>query len=380
VKRPIRVLELRSVRGTGGGPEKTILLTAARTDQALIKVTVCYIRDARDQVFAIGERARALGVDYVEPVERGSFDPRILAELTALIASRGIDIIHAHDYKTDVLTWFLARRTGAIPLSTAHGWSGHSVRERWLYYPLDKRLLARYPRVIAVSSDVRGELLRYGARDDRVTVVLNGIDAEQFRRDPARSLVARHAFGLTSEEIAVVAVGRLEPEKRFDLLLRAFAPLAARRPGLKLFIAGDGSSRQMLEAERERLGLGRASRLLGHVADPTDVYQAADVFVQSADNEGTPNAVLEAMAFEVPIVATDAGGTRELIRHGEDGLVVPRGDETALSAAIGSVMTDRAAARYRAESARARVESDLAFKTRVRRVDAIYEELADARR
>jgi glycosyltransferase involved in cell wall biosynthesis len=380
VTRPIRVLELRSVRGTGGGPEKTILLTAARTDRARIRVTVCYIRDARDRVFAIGERARALGVDYVEPVERGSFDLRILAELTALIASRDIDIIHAHDYKTDVLTWFLARRTGAIPLSTAHGWSGHSVRERWLYYPLDKWLLARYPRVIAVSSDVRGELLRYGAREDRVTVVLNGIDAEQFRRDPARNLVVRHAFGLTSEEIAVVAVGRLEPEKRFDLLLRAFAPLAARRPELKLFIAGDGSSRQMLEAERERLGLGRASRLLGHVADPADVYQAADVFVQSADNEGTPNAVLEAMAFEVPIVATDAGGTRELIRHGEDGLVVPRGDERALSAAIGSVMTDRAAARSRAESARARVESDLAFKTRVRRVDAIYEALVDARR
>jgi glycosyltransferase involved in cell wall biosynthesis len=380
VNRPIRVLELRSVRGTGGGPEKTILLTAARTDRARIKVTVCYIRDARDRVFAIGERARALGVDYVEPLERGSFDPRILAELTALIASRDIDIIHAHDYKTDVLTWFLARRTGAIPLSTAHGWTGHSVRERWLYYPLDKWLLARYPRVIAVSSDVRGELLRYGARDDRITVVLNGIDAEQFRRDPTRRLLARHALGLTSEEIAVVAVGRLEPQKRFDLLLRALVPLAARRPELKLFIAGDGSSRQMLEAERERLGLGRASRLLGHVADPADVYQAADVFVQSADYEGTPNAVLEAMAFEVPIVATDAGGTRELIRHGEDGLVVPRGDERALSAAIGSVMTDRAAARYRAESARARVESDLAFKTRVRRVDAIYEELVDARR
>jgi glycosyltransferase involved in cell wall biosynthesis len=380
VNRPIRVLELRSVRGTGGGPEKTILLTAARTDQARIKVTVCYIRDARDRVFAIGERARALGIDYVEPIELGSFDPRILAELSALIASRDIDIIHAHDYKTDVLTWFLARRTGAIPLSTAHGWTGHSVRERWLYYPLDKWLLARYPRVIAVSSDVRDELLRYGARDDRVTVVLNGIDAEQFRRDPTRRLLARHALGLTSEEIAVVAVGRLEPQKRFDLLLRALVPLAARRPELKLFIAGDGSSRQMLEAERERLGLGRASRLLGHVADPADVYQAADVFVQSADYEGTPNAVLEAMAFEVPIVATDAGGTRELIRHGEDGLVVPRGDERALSAAIGSVMTDRAAARYRAESARARVESDFAFKTRVRRVDAIYEELVDARR
>jgi glycosyltransferase involved in cell wall biosynthesis len=251
-------------------------------------VTVCYIRDGRDPVFAIGDRARALGVDYVEPVERGSFDPRILAELTTLISSRDIDIVHAHDYKTDVLTWFLARRTGAVPLSTAHGWTGHSVRERWIYYPLDKWLLARYPQVIAVSSDVRSELLRYGAPDDRVTVVLNGIDADRFRRDPARRVVARHALGLSADEIAVVAVGRLEPQKRFDLLLRAFAPLANRRPELKLFIAGDGGSRQMLETERARLGLSGASRLLGHVADPSDIYQAADLFVQSADYEPMP--------------------------------------------------------------------------------------------
>lgn len=379
MKRPIRVLELRSVRGTGGGPEKTILLGAARSDPARVVVTVCYIRDARDQVFAIGDRARALGVDYVEPVERGSFDPRILAELTTLISSRGIDIIHAHDYKTDVLTWFLARRTGTVSLSTAHGWTGHSIRERWIYYPLDKRLLARYPRVIAVSSDVRSELLRCGASDDRVTVVLNGIDADRFRRDPGRRGVARQALGLSADEIALVAVGRLEPQKRFDLLLRAFAPLAGRRPELKLFIAGDGGSRQWLEAERERLGLTGASRLVGHVADPSDVYQAADLFVQSADYEGTPNAVLEAMAFEVPIVATDAGGTRELIRHAEDGLIVPRGDEHALNAAIDSVITDRAAARYRAESARSRVETDLSFATRMRRVEAIYEALVAER-
>jgi glycosyltransferase involved in cell wall biosynthesis len=373
------VLELRSVRGTGGGPEKTILQGAARSDPARVAVTVCYIRDVRDRVFAIGDRARALGVDYVEPIERGSFDLRILAELTTLVSSRAIDIVHAHDYKTDVLTRVLARRTGAIPLSTAHGWTGHSVRERWIYYPFDKWLLARYPQVIAVSSDVRNELLRHGAREDRVTVVLNGIDADRFRRNPGRRLVARQSLGLAPDEIAIVAVGRLEPQKRFDLLLEAVAPLVARRPAVKVFVAGDGGSRQRLEAERERLGLVNAVRLLGHVADPSDLYQAADVFGQSADYEGTPNAVLEAMAFEVPIVATDAGGTRELVRDGEDGLIVPRGDGGALTSAIESAITDRAAARHRAESARTRVETDLAFETRMRRVEAIYEALVAER-
>jgi glycosyltransferase involved in cell wall biosynthesis len=240
-------------------------------------------------------------------------------------------------------------------------------------------LLARFPRVIAVSSDVRNELVRHGARGDRVTVVLNGIDADRFRRDPTRRAAARHGLGLSADEIAVVAVGRLEPQKRFDVLLRAIAPLMVRHSHVKLFVAGDGSARPGLEAERDRLGLGRSSRFLGHVADPSDVYQAADVFVQSADYEGTPNAVLEAMAFEVPVVATDAGGTRELVRDGEDGLIVARADEQALATAIESVITDRAAARYRAERARDRVETDLAFSTRMRRVEEIYEALADSR-
>ena len=114
---------------------------------------------------------------------------------------------------------------------------------------------------------------------------------------------------------------------------------------------------------------------LGHTADPTDLYHAADLFVQSADSEGTPNAVLEAMAFEVPVVATDAGGTREVLRDGVDGIIVPTGRVDTLTGAIQTVLEHPAEARIRAKAARARVETDLAFETRMRRVEAIYEEL-----
>src|SRR5947207_917056 len=101
MSRPVRVLELRSVRGTGGGPEKTILMGAARADRARFAVTVCYIRDARDGVFSIDGRAAPLGVDYVEVHERHSLDPRIWPELRRLVRERRIDIVHAHEYKTD---------------------------------------------------------------------------------------------------------------------------------------------------------------------------------------------------------------------------------------------------------------------------------------
>ena len=118
---PVRVLELRSVRGTGGGPEKTILLGAAKADPARVRVTVCYVRDERDQVFGLDQRAAALGLDYVEIRESHSFDRRVIPALGELIRERGIDIVHSHEYKTDLLAWWIARRTPVTTLSTAHG-------------------------------------------------------------------------------------------------------------------------------------------------------------------------------------------------------------------------------------------------------------------
>jgi glycosyltransferase involved in cell wall biosynthesis len=372
---PIRVLELRSVRGTGGGPEKTILLGAARSDQSRYLVTVCYVRDRRDDVFKIHERAAAVGVDYVDVWEKNSFDPGIWPQLRKLVRDRRIDIVHAHDYKTDLLAMALGKAEKIIPLSTAHAWTGHSFRES-IYYYFDKKLLARFPHVIAVSSEIKSELIRTGTPADRVTVVLNGIDSEKFFRDPSRVAAARASFGVPEGRTVIGAIGRLEPQKRFDLLMQAFAHLRVKRPDLLLLIAGDGSIRAQLDAEIVRLGLGDSCRLLGHCPDVSIVHHAIDVFVQSSEYEGTPNAVLEAMAFESPIVATAAGGTAELALDGVHGLIIPIHDVDAIVSATENVLADPAAAARRVRAARARVEGDLSFATRMQRVEAIYDGLS----
>ena len=170
-------------------------------------------------------------------------------QLRRLVRERAIDIVHSHDYKTNLLALLLSRATGAAALSTVHGWTGHSFRERWGYYPADKRVLARFPRVVAVSSEIGRELIRCGADPARVTTVLNGIDHRQFRRDPDRVAAARAALGAKAGEIVIGAVGRLEPQKRFDLLLEAFAAIVTRFPQARLFIVGDGSQRQALDAQ-----------------------------------------------------------------------------------------------------------------------------------
>jgi glycosyltransferase involved in cell wall biosynthesis len=377
--RPIRVLELRSVRGTGGGPEKTILLGSARTDPQRFAITVCYLRDARDPVFSVDHKAAGLPIDYMELAEAHSFDLSIFSRLRHVVRERAIDIVHAHDYKTDVLAWLLGKAEGVTPMATAHGWTGHSRRERAVYYPLDKRVLARLPRVVAVSSDVRRELIRHGADANNVTTVLNGIDHTAFHRDRSREQLARQELGLAADDVVIGAVGRAEPQKRFDLLLDWFASMRPRHPRLKLLIVGDGSRLAALKDQAAGLGLGESCRLLGNRTDIANLHHAFNLFVQSSDYEGTPNAVLEAMAFETPIVATSAGGTAEIVRDGLDGLIVPIGDVRALGDAVESVLRNPEATRQRTASARHRVETDLSFNTRMSAVEAIYVDLFQRR-
>lgn len=373
---PVRVLELRSVRGTGGGPEKTILLSAARHADTAVAVTVCYIRDARDDRFLVDGLARDLGIHYVEIIERHSFDWRIWGGLMRLIRKARIEIIHSHDYKTDLLALLLGRVTRAVPMATAHGWIRNTPRER-VYARFDKRLLARFPFVIAVSEPIRQELLSHGADPARVRRIKNGVDHVTFRRVPGLRERARRSFGIPEDAILVGAVGRLESEKGFDLLLRAAATLAFAP---WVVIAGEGSQRQALEALATQLGISNRVRLLGHCSDTLSIHHTFDVYAQTSRTEGIPNAVLEAMAVGTPVVATDVGGTYELITDGVHGLLVPPENAEAIASALRDTIISPADTNARTRKARNRIETELSFASRLSALEQLYTQLLLNRR
>jgi glycosyltransferase involved in cell wall biosynthesis len=162
------------------------------------------------------------------------------------------------------------------------------------------------------------------------------------------------------------------------LLIEAFASLRATMPRARLFIAGEGSSRPQLEALIAKLGLQDSCRLIGHTSDVAAFHHALDMFVQSSEYEGTPNVVLEAMAFETPIVSTDVGGTAELVRDGQDGLIVPPRSVERLIEAMQQLLSDPSATAARRISARRRVETVLSFDARMAALERIYEQLVGA--
>lgn len=371
---PIRILEFRSVWGTGGGPEKTILLGAARSNPEKYLITVCYIRDRRDKIFGPGSKAVGLPIEYLEVIEKNSFDLGLIPKLRKIVRDKNIDIVHAHDYKTNFFTALLAKMEKIIPLSTAHGYTGHTKREKF-YYWADKIILKRFPKIVTVSSQLRNELLRKGVSGNAVQVILNGIDPNAFKRDKSQCITAREKLNLPLEKIIIGSVGRLEPQKNYELLLEVFAEFSENNKNVFLIIAGDGSLKAHLESRVNELNIAENCRLLGHQSDISLIHHALDIYIQSSNYEGTANSVLEAMAFETPLIATDVGGTSELIRDNIDGIIIPPRDRNALRYAIDQVLKDEKASIHRASSARKQVETELSFTTRMEKLESIYDAL-----
>ena len=153
-------------------------------------------------------------------------------------------------------------------------------------------------------------------------------------------------------EKVIVAAGRLSAQKNFPLLLQAFAKFSGRHPDYRLRIFGEGELRQKLTALAESLGIADKTELPGRSSRLLEQMNSGAMFVLSSDYEGMPNVLLEAMCMGMPVVSTDcpSGGPRELIRHGENGLLVPVGDADALAEAMDR-MADTACAAALADRA-----------------------------
>lgn len=261
-----------------------------------------------------------------------ALDPRSVAELALTLRRLRPDVLHSHcppDY-------FLAA-TASLGSPVCNVATRHQLRPisaLWGKRPL----MNRFAAMIAVSEAVRDGLLGAGFPARQVVAVLNGIPAAG-PGDPPASL--RRELGLDSGCGPVVGyVGRLSREKEPELLLEAAALLGGRWPGLQIvLIGGDGGDDQRTRQLRE-LGrsLGLAVRICGYRPDAARLMPAFDLLAVTSRAEPFGLVSVEALARGVPVVATRSGGSREIIRHGREGLLVGPGDVRALAAAISRLL------------------------------------------
>jgi glycosyltransferase involved in cell wall biosynthesis len=368
------ILDARVVKGSGGGPDKTILKSPRFLRPAGYRMLCAYLHHPADAGFdALRQKAAMWEAPLLSVPDRGPWDGRVFARLLRVCREEKVAVWHGHDYKSNLLGLLLRRFWPMRLVTTVHGWV-HHTRRTPLYYAVDRLCLPWYEHVICVSDDLVARCRAAGVRPRRCSLLENGIDVDDYSRRRAVA-AAKARFGCPPGRVLFGAVGRLSEEKGFDLLIRAAAQLLHNGWDLQLAIAGAGDQGDALRRLVADLGCQDRIQLLGYVADPRDLYEALDGFVLSSLREGLPNVVLEAMAMRVPVVATQVAGVPRLVRHEENGLLVEPGSVEALAQALARLAGAADERQQLADAGRRTVEAGYSFAVRMQKIATLYDEM-----
>ena len=291
-------------------------------------------------------------------------DARVLRAIAGLIRRLRPDLVHAHSSKAGVLARTAARRHGVPTVFTPHAWSflAASTDAERAVWTRTERLMAGSGRgIVCVSEHERRLGIEAGVLAHTGGVVIP--NAVRMPAEPPQP--QRHAP-------VIGTLARLTRQKGLDILLEAMAIVVRERPDARLRIAGGGPLEVELRMHTRRLGLDGHVRFEGWVDDGRALLPDWDVFVLASRWEGMPLALLEARAAGLPCVATDVSGTREIIRDGEDGWVVPAEDPAALAAALLDLADDPGRRAAWGARGRARTAEEHGLEEMVRRTELCY--------
>ncbi len=385
---PIRVMDLRGTYKGGGGPDKTILNSAAQHDKRRVDVLVTYLRDPNDYEFGITNWAKELRINYVEVLDRKVLDLKCLLELSGLIIKHDIQLLHTHDDKTLLYGCLLKVRIPGIKLMhTCHSHAEYSrdtfsslcnyfkfrLRKRFLIFLMNKH---KKP-IITISENTRQRLISGGLVPEHVTVLYNGIDTEYWQRKGIRP-VLRKELKIKDNEFLVGTVARITYDKDLPTFYKVAQLVLEENPAVKFVIVGDGYGNELQEAKDQvaSLGLDKIIHFTGHRTDLREIYSSLDIFLITSLTEGMPNTVLEAMALEVPVVATDVGGVPELMGNGKTGILCKTKSHKNMTSALLKLMDDKILRINFATSSRQRIEKKFSFTKRLQKMEQFYAELA----
>lgn len=351
-----------------GGQERVALDLARR--QARRHHEVLAFSLAAGEPADLAERFRAAGVSTFDVPKGRGFDPTLPARLAWLLRAAHAQVVHTHNPHALVYGAPAGRLAGARVVHTKHGMNPDGPRRMWL-----RRMAARLVDAYVAVTPTLAEVARARRECDpaRLFIVPNGIDVARFAPSPVVRRSARAELGIPEHAWVVGTVGRLAPEKDQALLVRALAPVLG--PDVRLVIVGDGPERASLEALAARHGGGHVI-FTGARSDPERMLAAFDVFALTSRTEGLPLVVLEAMALGLPVVSTDVGGIKDVVRPGSTGALVEAGDGQALAAELERLERDRALARALGERGQKSALADYTLDVMVSRYEKLYERLS----
>jgi glycosyltransferase involved in cell wall biosynthesis len=355
----------------GAGAVVAALALGARGSAVEARIAAVMPSGEPDHAFLAPFRNTGVDVFTIAVPRRGYRQER--AGVARLCRRLRPDVVHTHGYRADVVDGAVARRLGIPVVSTAHGFVGGDRKNRF-YEWLQRRTWRRFDAVVAVSGPLMDDLAESGIPRERLHYVQNAWYSPE---PPLDREAACRALGVTCDGFRVGWVGRLSPEKGPDVLVEALRQLGDV-PVMVSFV-GAGPLRRALEARAAALNVADRIRWHGLVPGAGRLVRAFGAFTLTSRTEGTPMALLEAMAGEVPIIAAAVGGVGDVVST-EEALLVPPEDPHAVATALRATYQDPAAARRRARAARQRLERAFDLGTWLGRYEAVYRAVRQPRR
>lgn len=372
--RPIRVLHLRDSPWVDG-PGRTILETGRHIDSSRVQYHIGAFFAGTDKHPMI-ERARAYGLN-VHPIEDApGISSALVQRIVRLMDELQIDVLHTSEFRSNVLGLLCRRLRKFTLVATVHGWIANNLKGK-IFRVADKGALRAFDGVIFVSQTTRNLIPRWWLPNSRAHVLLNALVTGEYGCDV---LNATRPVRDTSRGAVLLNVGRLSPEKGQDLLLHAVARLSSEYPELRLKFAGIGPCEAQLRALASTLNIADRVEFIGYVEDMPRLYKEIDLVVQSSLTEGMPNVILEGAYLRVPMVATQVGGTGEIVEHGRSGWLIEPGSVTDLVDGIRRYLRAPGDFVAMGEAAHQRILSQFTFDARTQRLMSIYDTVVGATR
>ncbi len=328
---------------------------AAPAREAEVSIVTFLRGEAVENAFVAAARSAGLRVDVIR--ERFRFDPKVLPQLRSIIDAREPHILQTHNSKSHFLVRLGGLARSRPWIAFHHGHTATDFKDR-LYNQFDRFSLRQATRVVSVCAFFIQKLRRFGVAADRIEVLHN--PAKPLHRpDPQALETLRAQWKVPPEAAVILSLGRLSAEKGHRDLIEAACLLRRSRPDLvfRLFVVGDGPERKTLQQRCATLGVEDVVILTGYQSDPEPYYFLADVFALPSRSEGSPNALLDAMAAGIPVVAASVGGVPEIVTHNESALLAPSRDPRAMAAGLAGLLSDRALAKRLAAAALKNLEA-----------------------
>ncbi len=365
----ITILDLRDSPWVDG-PGRTILDCAESLNERGFQFIIGSFSGGEQKTSEYVDEAKRRGLKFALIHEKKSFDRDIFKQIKNIIAENNVDVIHCHDFRSNIFGLICGRICDVTVITTVHGWINNNIKGT-IYTYIDKFLLRFFDHIITVSYKTKSLVRKVFIPDEKVSVINNALKIENYLEGNVESYL-RQELDIDSDTILIGCIGRLSQEKGQLEFLRACKDIINENIKVKLVLVGMGPDKDKLNNYVELNGMSESVFFTGFRKDMNNIYNNLDLVVQSSFTEGMPNVILEALLMSTPVIATDVGGTSEIIENGINGVLINPGKENEIHNCIKNFLKNREQYLNMAKVGKIKIIKEFNHDSRIKKLINIY--------